>query len=67
MQPWKLCKGIMFLLKVTCHSADCVFGVDHCQNLGDLPSILCLNACCVDTDGGLKLLCSCAAFTMPPV
>lgn len=38
----------------------CYFNQSSCQNASDLPSILCLNAPCVDRDGPLKLLlCSC--------
>ncbi len=38
-----------------CVTNGCEWGSEHCQNVGDLRSILCLNASCVDTE------CYCSA------
>lgn len=37
----------------------CVWGSERCQNAGELHTVLCLNASCIDTDEGLKLLLTC--------
>ncbi len=46
---------VYFLLHAFRYS-DCVLRSEHCQNVGDLQSVLYLNASCDDTDRGLKLL-----------
>lgn len=55
-------QSIFFMIQVyilsfyTFDYSECVLGSECCQNTGDLHSMPCLNASCVDTDGGLKLL-----------
>ncbi len=43
---------IYFLSFYSRNYCDCVFCSERCQNTDDLPSVLCLNASCLDTDSG---------------
>ncbi len=59
-----------FQLFSECTYSDGALGSERCQSTGDLYSILCLNASCLDTDRGLKLLlllCLHVASTMREV